>query len=234
MSLLIKNINKNYFEYKDFDLNENLNIFKENTKDDDLCKIYNSFPAELYLVEILINELKSRNSQSLLITNSQTKLSYNKQYKDKYIDININYLYKDFYDDFSQDIDDLEKTLKAINKDKKERKRKKRIWKISKSKQFEDKKELITNPAKNFNPFIVEEFNFHKSIYKNKETHVEFPLPVDTYIRMKKHSQKILINYHRPTEMIFLYLFCEYFKIDYLSLRTITKLIEYHIEKIYK
>ena len=234
MSLLIKNINKNYFEYKDFDLNENLNIFKENTKDDDLCKIYNSFPAELYLVEILINELKSRNSQSLLITNSQTKLSYNKQYKDKYIDININYLYKDFYDDFSQDIEDLEKKLKAINKDKKERKRKKRIWKISKSKQFEDKKKLITNPAKNFNPFIVEEFNFHKSIYKNKETHVEFPLPVDTYIRMKKHSQKILINYHRPTEMIFLYLFCEYFKIDYLSMRTITKLIEYHIEKIYK
>ena len=237
MSLLLKNINNNYFEYKDYDLNEKLNIFKENTKDDDLCKIYNCFPAELRLVEILMNELKSRNSQSLLITNAQSKLNYNKQYKDKYIDININYLYKDFYDDFSQDINELEKKLKTHNKslnNDKQRKKKKRIWKISQTKQFENKKEIIENPVKDYNPFIVEEFNFHKSIYKNKESHVEFPLPLDTYIRMKKHSQKILINYHRPTEMIFFYLFCEYFKIDYLSLRTITKIIEYHTEKIYK
>ena len=59
-------------------------------------------------------------------------------------------------------------------------------------------------------------------------------LPFDTYIRMKKHSQKILINYHRPSEMVFLFLFMEYFKIDYLSLRTIIRLIEYYFEKIYK
>ena len=51
---------------------------------------------------------------------------------------------------------------------------------------------------------------------------------------MKKHSQKILINYHRPSEMVFLFLFMEYFKIDYLSLRTIIRLIEYYFEKIYK
>ena len=81
---------------------------------------------------------------------------------------------------------------------------------------------------------MKEEFSFHKSIYKNDTSNVEFPLPFDTYIRMKKHSQKMLINYHRPTEMMFLFLFSEYFKIDYLSLRTITKLIEYYLEKIYK
>ncbi len=123
-------------------------------------------------------------------------------------------------------------THKIIN-DKNKRKKKKK-WKISQTKQFENKIDIIFNPIKNYNPFIIEEFNFHKNIYKNKETNVEFPLPFDTYIRMKKHSQKILINYHRPSEMIFLYIFSEYFKIDYLSLRTITKLIEYHIEKFYK
>ena len=163
------------------------------------------------------------------------KLNYSKEYKNKYIDINLNYLFKNFYDDFSQDIYELEKIYnnkKIISSDNKRKKRKQ--WKISKTKQFENKIDIIENPPKNYNPFIIEEFNFHKSIYNNKDTNVEFPLPLDTYIRMKKHSQKLLINYHRPSEMIFLYFFSEYFKIDYLSLRTITKLIENHIEKIYK
>ena len=235
MCLILNNINKNYFDYDDIDFKEKLNIYKENTKNDEICKIYNSFPAELTLINNFINELKLRNSRSLIIKSSQRKLNYNKEFKNKYIDINLNYLYKNFYDDFSQDIEDLEKifnTHKIIN-DKNKRKKKKK-WKISQTKQFENKIDIIFNPIKNYNPFIIEEFNFHKNIYKNKETNVEFPLPFDTYIRMKKHSQKILINYHRPSEMIFLYIFSEYFKIDYLSLRTITKLIEYHIEKFYK
>ena len=235
MCLILNNINKNYFDYDDIDFKEKLNIYKENTKNDEILKIYNSFPAELTLINNFINELKLRNSRSLLIKSSQRKLNYNKEFKNKYIDINLNYLYKNFYDDFSQDIEDLENIFnnnKIIN-DKNKRKKKKK-WKISQTKQFENKMDIIFNPIKNYNPFIIEEFNFHKNIYKNKETNVEFPLPFDTYIRMKKHSQKILINYHRPSEMIFLYIFSEYFKIDYLSLRTITKLIEYYKEKIYK
>ena len=236
MCLLINNINKNFFSYDDIDLEEKLNIFKENTKNDKLCKIYESFPSELELVNILINELKLRNSNSLLIRNQQRKLTYNKSYKNKLIEINLKYLYKNFYDDFSQDIKELEEKhnkMKTVN-NKKNPKSKKNKWKISTTKQFDNKIDIIENPPKNYNPFIIEEFNFHKSINKTKDFNVEFPLPVDTYIRMKKHSQKILINYHRPSEMIFLYLFSEYFKIDYLSLRTITKLIEYHLEKIYK
>ena len=149
----------------------------------------------------------------------------------------MNYLYKNFYDDFTEDINELEKKyIKSNNikiKNKINKKKNKKSWKINKTKQFEDKINLIENPIKNFNPFIVEEFNFHISVYKNKETNVEFPLPFDTFIRMKKHSQKILLNYHRPSEMIFMYLFCHYFEIDYLSLRTITKLVEYYVEKIY-
>ena len=233
---IINNINKNFFSYDDIDLEEKLNIFKENTKNDKLCKIYESFPSELELVNILINELKLRNSNSLLIRNQQRKLTYNKSYKNKLIEINLKYLYKNFYDDFSQDIKELEEKhnkMKTVN-NKKNPKSKKNKWKISTTKQFDNKIDIIENPPKNYNPFIIEEFNFHKSINKTKDFNVEFPLPVDTYIRMKKHSQKILINYHRPSEMIFLYLFSEYFKIDYLSLRTITKLIEYHLEKIYK
>ena len=50
---------------------------------------------------------------------------------------------------------------------------------------------------------------------------------------MKKHSHKILLNYHRPTEMIFIYLFCQFFNIDYLSLRTIVRLVESYMERIY-
>jgi hypothetical protein len=237
--LLLNNINKGYFDYKDdIDLKEKMDTFVKNTKNDKLCQIYSSFPSELDLINILINELKLRKNNCLLINSRQRKLCYSKEYKNKYIDINMNYLYKNLYDEFTQDINDLEKKyIKKNNNNNKEKNnkktKKKKAWKIIKTNQYEDKIDLIENPIKKFNPFIVEEFNFHESVYKNKDTNVEFPLPFDTYIRMKKHSQKILVNYHRPTEMIFIYLFCQYFKIDYLSLRTITRMIEYYIEKIY-
>ena len=211
-----------------------MNIFKENTKNDNLIKLYNSFPSELDLINILINELKFRNANSLLINSSQRKLTYDKDYKSKYIDINLNYLYKNFYDDFSQDISELEKKYNNSKIKNNNKTKKKKLWKISTTNKFNNKLDIIENPSKNYNPFLKEEFNFHKSIYKTDTSNVEFPLPFDTYIRMKKHSQKILINYHRPTEMMFLFLFSEYFKIDYLSLRTITKLIEYYLENIYK
>ena len=210
------------------------NWFKENTKNDNLIKLYNSFPSELDLINILINELKFRNANSLLINSSQRKLTYDKDYKSKYIDINLNYLYKNFYDDFSQDISELEKKYNNSKIKNNNKTKKKKIWKISTTNKFNNKLDIIENPSKNYNPFLKEEFNFHKSIYKTDTSNVEFPLPFDTYIRMKKHSQKILINYHRPTEMMFLFLFSEYFKIDYLSLRTITKLIEYYLENINK
>ena len=237
MCLLLNNINSKHFDYEDdIELKEILDIYKENTKNDNICKIYDTFPAELDLINILIQELKARNSRSLLINHTQRKMNYSKEYKNKYIEINLNHLYKQFYDDFSQDIKELENKYnnKKSKEENKKIKNKKKAWKIIKTKNFEKKMDIVTNPVKNYNPFIKEEINFHKNVFKNKETNVEFPLPVDTYIRMKKHSQKILINYHRPSEMIFLYLFSEYFKVDYLSLRTITRLIEYFIEKITK
>ena len=236
MCLLLNNINKKYLEYDDIDLNEKLKIFTENTKNDKLCKIYKLFPSELELIKFFIDELKLRNINSLLINSNQRKLTYNKEYKNKYIETNLNHLYKNFYDDFSQDINELEnKSNKTkIKNNNNNKKMKRKSWKIYTTKQFKNKIDLIENPPKEYNPFIKEEFNFHKSIYKSKDSNVEFPLPLDTYIRMKKHSQKILINYHRPSEMIFLYIFSEYFNIDYLSLRTITRLIEYYIEKIYQ
>ena len=239
MCLLLNNINKKYFDYNnDIDLKEHLNTFIKNTKNDKLCQIYTSFPSELDLINILINEIKNRNNNSLIIENKERKINYNKEYKNKYIDSNMNYLYKNIYDDFTQDINDLEKkyikNIKNKNiKNKNIKNKGKKTWKICKTKIFEKKIENIENPIKQFNPFIEEEFNFHEGVYKNKDTNVEFPLPFDTYIRMKRHSQKILINYHRPSEMMFIYLFSEFFKIDYLSLRTITRLVEYYIEKIY-
>jgi hypothetical protein len=237
--LLLNNINKNYFNYNnDIDLKEEINIYQKNTKNDKLCNVYSEFPSELDIIKILINELKKRKDSSLLINNKQRKLNYSNEYKKNYIDINLNYLYKNFYDDFTSDINQLEKkyikkknnnTINNKNKNKKSKK----SWKILKTKEFDNKVDNIENPIKIFNPFIKEEINFQESVYKNKDNNVEFPLPFDTYIRMKKHSQKILINYHRPSEMIFIYLICEFFKIDYLSLRSLIRLVEYYIEKIY-
>ena len=237
--LLLNNINKNYFNYNnDIDLKEEMNIYQKNTKNDKLCNVYSEFPSELDIIKILINELKKRKDSSLLINNKQRKLNYSNEYKKNYIDINLNYLYKNFYDDFTSDINQLEKkyikkknnnTINNKNKNKKSKK----SWKILKTKEFDNKVDNIENPIKIFNPFIKEEINFQESVYKNKDNNVEFPLPFDTYIRMKKHSQKILINYHRPSEMIFIYLICEFFKIDYLSLRSLIRLVEYYIEKIY-
>ena len=237
--LLLNNINKNYFNYNnDIDLKEEINIYQKNTKNDKLCNVYSEFPSELDIIKILINELKKRKDSSLLINNKQRKLNYSNEYKKNYIDVNLKYLYKNFYDDFTSDINQLEKkyikkknnnTINNKNKNKKSKK----SWKILKTKEFDNKVDNIENPIKIFNPFIKEEINFQESVYKNKDNNVEFPLPFDTYIRMKKHSQKILINYHRPSEMIFIYLICEFFKIDYLSLRSLIRLVEYYIEKIY-
>jgi hypothetical protein len=239
MSLLINNINKGYFNYdNDIDVVEHLKTFQKNTKNDKMCQIYKDFPSELEIINNLINEIQNRNNNSLLIEKDQRKLNYSQEYKNKYIDANVNYLYNKFYFGSSQDINELEKKNLRYNANKnnnevKGKRKNKKKWKISKTKQFEKKIDNIENPIKKFNPFIEEEFNFHESVFKNKETNVEFPLPFDTYIRMKKHSQKILINYHRPSEMMFMYLFSEFFKIDYLSLRTLTRLVEYYLEKIY-
>jgi hypothetical protein len=110
MCLLFNNINKGYFNYdNDIDLKEEIKLYKKNTKNDKLCQIYSSFPSELDLINILINELKLRKNNCLLINSRERKLCYSKEYKNKYIDINMNYLYKNFYDDFTQDINDLEK-----------------------------------------------------------------------------------------------------------------------------
>jgi hypothetical protein len=239
MSLLINNINKGYFNYDDdIDLIEHLKTFQKNTKNDKICQIYKDFPSELDIINTLINEIQIRNNNSLLIEKDQRKLNYSQEYKNKYIDANVNYLYNKFYFGSSQDINELEKKYSKFNdkknyNDVKDKRKNKKKWKISKTKQFEKKIDNIENPIQKFNPFIEEEFNFHESVFKNKETNVEFPLPFDTYIRMKKHSQKILNNYHRPSEMMFMYLFSEFFKIDYLSLRTLTRLVEYYLEKIY-
>ena len=234
MCLLLNGINKGYFNYdNDIEIKEKLKIYQNNTKDDKLCQIYASFPSELDIVNTLINELKIRDNNSLLINNKERKMNYSNEYKNKYIDLNLNYLYKNFYDDFTHDINELEKKYKKHNKNVIKNKKGKKPWNIVKSKQFDDKIDSIDNPIKEFNPFLKEEFSFHKSVCKNKDTNVEFPLPFDTYIRMKKHSQKMLLNYHRPSEMIFIYLFCEFFKIDYLSLRSIIHLVEYYVDKIY-
>ena len=239
MCLLLNNINKKYFDYNnDIDLKEEINLYQKNTKNDKLCNIYLSFPSELDIIKILINELKIRNNNSLLIFNTQRKLNYSNEYKKKYIEANLNDLYKKFYDDFTFDINELEKKYNKNNdnnsiNNKIKNKKNKKSWKISKTKEFDKKIDNIENPIKIFNPFIKEEISFHESVYKIKDNNVEFPLPFDTYIRMKKHSQKLLLNYHRPSEMIFIYLICEYFKIDYLSLRTLIRLVEYYIEKIY-
>ena len=46
MCLLLDNINKGYFNYDDdIEIKEQLKIFINNTKNDDFCKIYASFPA---------------------------------------------------------------------------------------------------------------------------------------------------------------------------------------------
>ena len=236
MCLLLNNITKGYFNYdNDIDLKEEINIYKKNTINDKLCQIYLLFPTELDIINNLINELKIRNNNSLLIFSKERKLNYSNEFKYKYIDANMKNIYKNFYDDFTHDINDLEKKYKKHNNklNNKKNKKEKKTWKITKTKKFEDKIDSIENPIRMFNPFLKEEINFHEGVYKNKDNNVEFPLPFDTYIRMKKHSQKILHNYHRPSEMIFIYLFCEYFKIDYLSLRSLSRLVEYYVEKIY-
>ena len=194
MCLLLDNINKGYFNYDDdIEIKEQLKIFINNTKNDDFCKIYASFPAELDLVNILINELKIRNNNSLLINNKERKMNYSNEYKKKYIDLNLNYLYKNFYDDFTHDINELEKKYNKHNKNtikNKKNKKSKKTWNIVKSQQFEEKIDSIDHPIKELKPFLKEEINFHKNVYKDKDTNVEFPLPFDTYIRMKKHSKK--------------------------------------------
>ena len=236
MCLILNNINKGYFNYdNDIDLKEEINIYKKNTKNDKLCQIYLLFPTELDIIQNLINELKIRNNNSLIIYSKERKLNYSNDFKSKYIDANLNNIYKNFNDDFTHDIDELEKKYKNHNNKlmNKKNKKEKKSWNITKTKMFEDKIESYENPIKQFNPFLKEEINFHEDVYKDKDNNVEFPLPFDTYIRMKKHSQKILQNFHRPSEMMFIYLFCEYFKIDYLSLRSLSRLVEYYMEKIY-
>ena len=234
MCLLLNNINKGYFNYNnDIDLKEELNIYKKNTKDDELCKIFKTFPTELDIISILINEIKERSNNSLLINNKERKLNYSNEYKYKYINTNLDCLYNIFFDDFTNDIDELEKKYKKNNNKKQKNKKGKKSWKVTKTEQFDKSIDMIENPINNFNPFIKEEINFHEGIYRNKDSNVEFPLPFDTYIRMKKHSQKMLLNYHRPSEMMFIYLFCEFFKINYLSLRSIVRLVEYYVDTIY-
>ena len=66
-------------------------------------------------------------------------MNYSNEYKKKYIDLNLNYLYKNFYDDFTHDINELEKKYNKHNKNtikNKKNKKSKKTWNIVKSKQF--------------------------------------------------------------------------------------------------
>ena len=116
MCLLFNNINKGYFNYdNDIDLKEEIKLYKKNTKNDKLCQIYSKLPTELDIINILINELKKRKIDSMIIKNKQRKLNYSNEYKNKYINANLNSLYKNFYDDFTRDINELEKKFDKNN-----------------------------------------------------------------------------------------------------------------------
>ena len=239
---LLNNVSKGYFKYEDdIDLTEQMNLFKKNTSKDNLCNFFTSIPSELDLTSLIINEIKLREQNSIVLSPEENKINYFKEYKDKYYDIYLNNFliktnkeqinYSRNIENNDKEIDSLEKKYKE-NKKKNNKKHKKNKWTVKKSENFTKSLDLIENPLQKFNPFLQEEINFHESINKSKEKNVDFPLPPDTYIRMKRNAKNILLNYHRPSEMIFIFLFCNFFRIDYLSLRRITRLIEYYIEKI--
>ena len=230
--LILNHINKGYFDYDDIDLKEHIKIYKKNTKNDKLTQLYLSFPAELDIIKILIEQLKYRQDNVLIINDEDRKISHTKKFKDKYIDENLNYLYKNFNDEFKNDIDELEKKIQKKKEKEVKKVKKQKKWKIKKNEQFLTKIDKIENCINDFNSFMKEEFIFHQNIYKNEDDNAEYPLPFDTFIRMKKHAQKLLPKIHKPTELIFLFLFSEFFNIDYFSLKTLIKLIEFHLDKL--
>jgi hypothetical protein len=167
------------------------------------------------------------------------KKSHSYDYKEKYINFSENYLSSIENTFTTNNIYSLEKKINHsfnnyINYSPKNYKVN---VKFSKSimKRKEKTESLIRDKTEDdFHSFIQEELEFYEKLNKKNKKSAEVPFPCDTYVRFHKQAFKFEKVTPPLSELVTLYFFSKFFKVEYKILKKCYKNIEKIMEDKFK
>ena len=226
-----------------FNLNEFNNLSyknKNNIQKNKLYEIYYSLPSIFDLLNKLNNLIENEENNQIIFSRKKLKINFNIEYKNKYADAYLNGIYNNIIIDFSlKNINELQNKFeeKYCNNNKNNINlninNKKIKSNIEFNKKFLEKKSQKNSPK--INEFLNEELKFINDLNKdndiNNNEQIEIPFPCETYVKYKRHAFKFENIERKTTELLFMYYFCKYFKIDYICLKEILNYIEKSLNK---
>ena len=229
ISLLIKNIDMHNIK----ELNEVFTIYEENSKNDILCLIYKSLPSLNEIIQNLTKIIENDINNQVIYLRVDNKKNYSKEYKEKLCNIYSKEIFKDLNINYSErNINELKDKFIQENKENKKNKKQIKI-NLNINQKFQLKKKQKKEKIKEFGltHFLKEEISYYKYNQIENEKDYEIPLPCDTIINYKRQAMKFSNVEPKTTEVVLMYLFCRYFKIDYSSINAIVKFTEKNLEK---
>lgn len=234
LSLFYGLIKTNAFDFKNEIVHKFVDIFDNMTKDDSLCDLYKNNLSQFDLVSKLKDLNEKEQNQQIMTLKSQMKRNFSKDYKEKYLSINYNHIYKDVQNNYAlKNINELQMKFNKFSTKEtstKELEKKSCGIKIKQSEKFKQKK-LAKNAqkTKTLNSFFKEEIDFYSNLKDTKN--IEFPLPCDTFVKYQKHAHKFEGVDYKIGELMIYYFMSKYFKLDFYSLKSLIKFTERSIEK---
>jgi hypothetical protein len=211
-----------------------LELFDNIARRDYLFPVFSLMPSLLKIVENLKNILKQEENVSNLWEHIDLKKPLSGNYKENFVIYNLNYFSKVENNYTINHINLLEKEIKKmktnepytrVEQDKFQNE--KCNLKINFSQKFLNKRKMKNPSGKEVRKFLNEEIEFYNSLNnKKKLKSCEVPFPCDTYLRFIKKAMKFDGITPPLSELVIMYYFSKYFKVDYKVLKKCVKIVE--------
>ena len=246
LSLMSQNGEKFFIKEEDSkfsnEFQNSLELYDSIARKDKLFPLFSQMPSLIIVVHNLKNVLKQEENVNNLWEHIDLKKPLSNNYKENFVIYNLNYFSKVENNYTINHINLLEKEIKKIKnheiqitEEQYKLKYEKCNVKINYSQKFLNKK-ITKNPSGNeVRKFLNEEIDFYKSLNnKKKFKSCEVPFPCDTYLRFIKKAMKFDGISPPLSELVVMYYFSKYFKVDYKVLKKCCKIIEGATEILFK
>jgi hypothetical protein len=205
-------------------------VFQEKAEKDKLFEFYKNLPSLPNLIQNLKNFHKNDENSKYLWDLADFKRSHTYDYKEKYINFSENYLSSIENTFTTNNIYSLEKKINLsfnnyINYTPNNYKVNVKFSNSIMNKR-EKEEHKIEKKENDFHSFIQEELEFYNSLNKKNKKSAVVPFPCDTYVRYNKQAFKFENVTPPLSELVTLYFFSKFFKVEFKTLKKCYKNIE--------